>query len=70
MERPRPEEVQKERRLPAAKRRQLEARQDAEDFATEYRMLKKVKKGRMSEVRWPATLRHQDAGVGKKNKHV
>ncbi len=50
-ERPRPEDAPKERRLPAAKRRQLEARQDAEDFAAEYRMLKKVKKGRMSEVR-------------------
>lgn len=43
-------EEKKERRLPAAKRRQLEAREDAEDFAAEYRMLKKVKKGRMSEV--------------------
>lgn len=48
--RQRPEET-KERRLPAAKRRQIEARQDVEDFAAEYRMLKKVKKGRMSEVR-------------------
>ena len=43
-------EPQKEKRLPAAKRRQLEARQDADDFAVEYRMLKKVKKGKMSEV--------------------
>jgi hypothetical protein len=41
---------QKERRLPAAKRRLLEARQDVEDFAAEYRLLKKVKKGRLSEV--------------------
>ena len=44
-------EPQKEKRLPAAKRRQIEARQDADDFAAEYRMLKKVKKGKMSEVR-------------------
>ncbi len=28
-------EPQKEKRLPAAKRRQLEARQDADDFAVE-----------------------------------
>ncbi|CAL8464167.1 g3702 [Coccomyxa elongata] len=55
-ERPRPEEAQKERRLPAAKRRQLEARQDAEDFAAEYRMLKKVKKGRMSEEEFDIAL--------------
>jgi ATP-dependent RNA helicase DDX55/SPB4 len=44
------QEPQREKRLPAAKRRQLEARQDADDFAAEYRMLKKVKKGKMSEV--------------------
>jgi len=43
-------EPQKEKRLPAAKRRQIEARQDADDFAAEYRMLKKVKNGKMSEV--------------------
>ena len=43
-------EPQKEKRLPAAKRRLIEARQDADDFAAEYRMLKKVKKGKMSEV--------------------
>ena len=47
-------EPQKEKRLPAAKRRQLEARQDVDDFAAEYRMLKKVKKGKMSEVRTAA----------------
>ena len=47
---PKMQEPQREKRLPAAKRRQLEARQDADDFAAEYRMLKKVKKGRMSEV--------------------
>jgi hypothetical protein len=44
------QEPQREKRLPAAKRRQLEACQDAHDFAAEYRMLKKVKKGKMSEV--------------------
>ncbi|KAK9918182.1 hypothetical protein WJX75_002016 [Coccomyxa subellipsoidea] len=53
--RQRPEET-KERRLPAAKRRQIEARQDVEDFATEYRMLKKVKKGRMSEEDFDVAL--------------
>ena len=37
--------------MPAAKRRQQESRQDADDFAAEYRMLRKVKKGKMSEVR-------------------
>jgi len=40
----------KEKRLPAAKRRQVEAKQDIEDFAAEYRLLKKVKKGKASEV--------------------
>lgn len=45
-----PAEPQKEKRLPAAKRRQLEARQDVDDFRAEYCMLKKVKKGKMSEV--------------------
>ena len=44
------EHVKEKRRLPAAKRRQQELRQDADDFAAEYRMLKKVKKGKMSEV--------------------
>ena len=44
-------EPKQEKRLPAVKRRQLEARQDADDFAAEYRMLKKVKRGKMSEVR-------------------
>ena len=39
-----------ERRLPAAKRRALGATQDEEDFADDYRALKKVKKGRISEV--------------------
>ena len=44
------EQVKEKRRLPAAKRRQQESRQDADDFAAEYRMLRKVKKGKMSEV--------------------
>lgn len=59
-------EPQKEKRLPAAKRRQIEARQDADDFAAEYRMLKKVKRGKMSEVRTSAQLfacMRQDAQV-------
>ena len=43
--------AKEKRRLPAAKRRQQESRQDADDFAAEYRMLRKVKKGKMSEVR-------------------
>ena len=45
------EQVKEKRRLPAAKRRQQELRQDTDDFAAEYRMLRKVKKGKMSEVR-------------------
>lgn len=52
------QEPQREKRLPAAKRRQLEARQDADDFAAEYRMLKKVKKGKMSEVNLFPGYRH------------
>jgi ATP-dependent RNA helicase DDX55/SPB4 len=39
-----------ERRLPAAKRRALDAVRDEEDFADDYRALKKVKKGKISEV--------------------
>ncbi|KAK9842057.1 hypothetical protein WJX81_006505 [Elliptochloris bilobata] len=38
-----------ERRLPAAKRRQAEARQDEDDFAAEYTLLRKLKRGRLSE---------------------
>ncbi len=40
-----------DRRLPAAKRRLLEARHDADDMSQDYALLKKVKKGKMSEVR-------------------
>ena len=47
---PRQEPV-RERKLPSAKRRQLDAQQDVADFAAEYRMLKKLKKGKVSEVR-------------------
>jgi len=40
-------------RLPAAKRRLLETRQDVDDLAGEYSLLRKLKKGKLSEVRWP-----------------
>lgn len=40
-----------ERRVPAAKRRQIEERQDISDFANEYTLLKRLKKGKLSEVR-------------------
>ncbi len=46
----------KERRLPAAKRRQAEARQDEDDFAAEYTLLRKLKRGRISEARPPCCL--------------
>lgn len=39
-----------ERRLPAAKRRMLELRQDNDELTDDYRLLKKLKKGRASEV--------------------
>ena len=42
------------RRAPAAKRRQLEERQDVSDFASEYALLRKLKRGKLSEV----CLRH------------
>ena len=38
-------------RLPAAKRRMLETRQDVHDLADEYALLRKLKKGKLSEVR-------------------
>ena len=41
-----------ERRLPAAKRRMLELRQDHDELRDDYRLLKKLKKGRASEVRF------------------
>ena len=40
-----------ERRLPAAKRRMFEMRQDNDELRDDYRLLKKLKKGRVSEVR-------------------
>ena len=45
-----PLQAAKERRLPAAKRRQAEARQDEDDFAAEYTLLRKLKRGRLTEV--------------------
>lgn len=39
-----------EKRLPAAKRRMLELRQDHDELKDDYRLLKKLKKGRASEV--------------------
>ena len=38
------------RRLPAAKRRLLETRADADDMADDYALLRKVKKGKITEV--------------------
>lgn len=38
------------KRAPAAKRRLLEGRQDESDFAEEYTLLKKLKKGKLTEV--------------------
>jgi hypothetical protein len=43
-----------ERRLPAEKRRALDAKRDDEDFAADYRLLRKVKRGKISEVRCAA----------------
>ena len=39
-----------EARLPAAKRRLLDGRQDAAELADEYALLRKLKKGKLSEV--------------------
>lgn len=44
------------RRAPAAKRRLLEDRQDVSDFASEYTLLKKLKKGKLTEVIIPAHI--------------
>ena len=41
---------QPEKRVPAAKRRMLEDRQDVSEFADEYTLLKRLKKGKMTEV--------------------
>ena len=40
-----------EKHLPAAKRRQLSQRQELADLTDDYRLLKKLKKGKISEVR-------------------
>ena len=40
-------------RLPAAKRRLLDGRQDAAELADEYALLRKLKKGKLSEVKGP-----------------
>lgn len=37
--------------MPAAKRRLLETRADADDMADDYALLRKVKKGKITEVR-------------------
>lgn len=42
--------IVKARRAPAAKRRLLEGRQDVSDIASDYALLKKLKKGKLSEV--------------------
>ena len=52
-----PLQAAKERHLPAAKRRQAEARQDEDDFAAEYTLLRKLKRGRLSEVSCPVCCR-------------
>ena len=41
------------KRVPAAKRRLLEDRQDVSDFASDYALLKKLKRGKVSEVHMP-----------------
>ncbi len=46
-----------EARLPAAKRRLLDGRQDAAELADEYALLRKLKKGKLSEVRLGRALR-------------
>ncbi|KAK9831778.1 hypothetical protein WJX74_008946 [Apatococcus lobatus] len=45
-----------ENRLPAAKRRMLELRQDHDELRDDYRLLKKVKKGRASEADWDEAM--------------
>lgn len=39
-----------EKHLPAAKRRQLSQRQELADLSDDYRLLKKLKRGKISEV--------------------
>lgn len=41
---------QTEKHLPSAKRRMIDDRQDVSDFADEYTLLKRLKKGKISEV--------------------
>ena len=41
--------------MPAAKRRLLETRADADDMADDYALLRKVKKGKITEVRRTAS---------------
>jgi ATP-dependent RNA helicase DDX55/SPB4 len=48
-DRQRPAQIEA-KRAPAAKRRLLEGRQDESDFAEEYTLLKKLKKGKLTEV--------------------
>ncbi len=54
-EKPKPAaEPEKVRRLPAARRRTINQRQDLEDLTDEYRLFKKLKKGKLSEVGVPS----------------
>ena len=41
------------KRVPASKRRLLEDRQDVSDFASDYALLKKLRRGKLSEVAFP-----------------
>lgn len=55
-----------EKRMTAAKRRQLEAREDFDDINDDYRALKKLKKGKISEEEFDFELGfEQEPGVGK-----
>ena len=51
-----PAKAQPARKLPAERRRKAEAAQDVEDFAAEARLLKKLKRGALTEVGWPPSL--------------
>lgn len=53
---PVPGREEKARRLPSVRRRKLNQRQDAEDLEDEYRLVKKLKKGKLSQV-WPSFRR-------------
>lgn len=52
-----------EKHLPAAKRRQLSQRQELADLSDDYRLLKKLKKGKISEVRIIGTCRGLCSGT-------